>query len=157
MTEVTTAPVPTLENVELAEKVLSFIREHEHRWEQGTVLMVPGSAGYELAQLDLATALDCGTCACMAGWTPLVAGKTIERSSWGMTWTGHRPRVDGEALTDWSSAALGLKNWGEALEPHPFDGGNNLEELTHWVAAIRVAYEDQIPVTYALYREMFND
>lgn len=136
MIEIAERPIPTLENVELAEKVVAFLRANPDLWEQGNVL-TSNSPG----RLD--QAIRCGTAGCVAGWAPLLDGKRI--------WNYH---VESNGylygtLTEWSACALGLVDWHVAMdedERHMFDADNTIEDLELWTVRIRSAYEAGTPV-----------
>jgi hypothetical protein len=125
----------TMEQVELAERVLEFITDHpeqHNQWEwihagrdgdQAVMHIEPGDAGIQ-------TAVDCGTSACFAGWTAVLDGHELSEGDFEVV-------VDGkDEVGNWAADRLGLPHL--SSEPHPFQASNSLRALRIWVHAMRL-------------------
>jgi hypothetical protein len=136
----------TMEQVELAERVLDFIHEHPDAHSQSDWL-TPGRDPHTsdpVTWMDRDTwegAIDCGTKACFAGWTAVLDGQEVFVGDMAtlVTQTGH---AETEDLPTWAANRLGLppydaRQWA-GPSTHPFAPHNTVRELTIWVHAMRL-------------------
>ena len=140
--------MPTLEQVELAEKTLDFIKKHHASWDQHNFVrwmgwLRPGVDGGDwdamLAHPDPEKALACGTAACYAGWLAIIDHQPFESGS------GTNVKISGGgwmSLSDWGCKRLDLPYWdGGDRSNHLFADENEIDDLERHVATLRDRYE----------------
>jgi hypothetical protein len=123
----------TLDQVILAEETLAFIEKHPESHDQGLWIESRDRI------VTYATALDCGTFGCFAGWAVLISGAEIHIEMDGVAYAGD----SGEVLEGYAANLLGVEPYGSDTD-HLFSDIHDIEDLRGYVAQMRRSYEDSL-------------
>lgn len=133
-------PVPTLEQVELAEETYEFLMEHPDAHDQDTWMSDKVDAKGRPDPLDV---VDCGVTGCYAGWAAVFAGhKLVLMPSRLVRLADDQETIFGTAV----SRLLGIPDYDTYPLSHPFDGGLTFDQIGAFVHTMRECYERGIDI-----------